>query len=77
MVKRDGSYGAGAAPGWEFFDLRVTDAGRVVIAGRGEGTMSGTYVDPSGGTSDADCLMCHLDAETNDFVIDPVLDLTP
>ena len=81
MVKRGGFYNVeGGAVGWEYFELRLTDAGAPIILWRGTGPESGsgyTVVDDAGVETELTCNQCHAPAWHNDTILNriPELDL--
>lgn len=76
MVKRGGGFNAEGAPGWEWFELVLSEDGSPVILWRGEvppdgeayGQLPGQTADTAGETVEGDCNTCHSIAAANDFV---------
>jgi hypothetical protein len=71
MVKRGGGFNP-YLPGWEWFEIALTD-GNPVIVWRGTGpagTLGYGNMPPTG------CNACHLDAYENDFVFGPAIQLS-
>ena len=72
-AKRGGGFNADGAPGWEWFELILSD-GVPVIKWRGETAPSGEVYQSLPGSTDSadtitgDCNTCHHAAANNDFV---------
>lgn len=68
MAKRGGAYNASGARGWEWFELDDSQASPRIVW-RGLGPPDGEAY--AGGS---ECNVCHLAAETSDFVLGPELE---
>lgn len=72
MAKRGGTYNHAGALGWEWFELQPQPDGTAwYIDWRGVGPPAGGAY----GSTDNGCNACHMEAQANDFVKAPVLDL--
>jgi hypothetical protein len=71
MVKRGGGYNEGGAQGWEWFELKQSNLGPVVLVWRGTGPPAGENYTDQGTT----CNDCHAASKGNDYVPSPLLDL--
>ena len=70
MVKRGGGYNTGGADGWEWMDLRLSDAGAAAITWRGEGTAedSGSYGPDVDRGGEIGCNSCHQMMRASDQI---------